>query len=567
MGPGARPDTTTASVVTSSADRITLPGRAPTAPLRHEPTGVPEAPGLVRRRLNRCLDRFADVRIGAVIAPAGAGKTTALAHWARASGLDVTWWRATSRAGDPVDQVIRGVAEAVHVLAPQRARARGRESLVDRLAEYDGRPVIVIDDFHHVDHPEVGRLLEELLQAGGARLVVASRHEPSLNLARSELPSVVVGADDLRFRQSETEELFATVHGEPLTDQDGWLLTRQTDGLAAALHLFHQATHGAGDQSRRDALLELPDGATFATGYVVREILSGLDAADLRLLRLTAPLETLTPARCSGLVEADCDRRLRELARQGLLRRLPGGYAVARVVRRHLIEELRDELGARAFADHARSCAARMDADGQPAAAVRAYAALGDWRSAQAVLEGDGPTVLADPDLDWVDAPCATGPWQRVGSAVRELRAGHLNAARDLLGSVPPDAPVSLVEIDARLRRTLRIWTDGDLVPGPQWFERLRATVHRPDPLRYAHAGTTADQSLEQRLLHAVECAVAGDLVTARRLAELAPADDLPALVLSGLSVLLSFPGSIDRLVDEAERGGVPWIVRLARGI
>lgn len=567
MGSGARPETPSAPAVTSSADRINLPGRASTLPFRHEPIGVPEAPGLVRRRLNRRLDGFADVRIGAVIAPAGAGKTTALAHWARASGLDVTWWRATPRAGDPVEQVVRGVAEAVHILAPQRARATCRDSLVDRLGEYDGRPVIVIDDFHHVDQPEVGRLLEEILQASCARLVVASRREPSLNLARSELPSVVVGTDDLRFRQPETEELFASVHGEPLSDDDGSLLTRQTDGLAAALHLFHHATRGAGDQARRNALLEFPGGATFATGYVAREILSDLDAADLRLLRRTAPLDTLTAARCSGIVEADCDRRLRDLARHGLLRRLPGGYAVTRVVRRHLLDELRDELGPQAFTEHTRTCAARMDADGQPAAAVRAYVAVGDWGSALAVLEGDGPTVLADPDLDWVQAPCATGPWQSLGSAVRELRSGHLDAARDLLGAVPPDAPASLVEIDARLRRTLRIWTEGDLVPGPEWFERLRATVHRPDPLRYADAGTGGDQCLEHRLLHAVECAVAGDLVTARRLAEVAPAEDVPALVLSGLSALLSGPGSIERLVDEAERGGVPWMVRLARGI
>lgn len=565
MGSGTRVEVTARGAVPLE-DRVVLAGRSrPTSP-RRATTGIPDAPGLVRRRVNQQLDRCAEARIGAVIAPAGAGKTTALAHWARGSALDVTWWRATADADDPVASTIAGLAEAVHALAPQWSRATCRESLLDRLQEYDGAPVIVIDDYHHVDHPEVGDLLEDLLQASRARLIVATRREPALNLARSELPSLVLGSEDLRFRQPETEELFSCVYGRPLADEEGWLLTRQTDGLAAALHLFHQATHSGSEQARRQVLRDFPGGATFAMGYVAREVLAGLDPADVRLLRLTSPLETLTATRCTELLGSDADLRLRRLVRRGLLRRLPGGYAVARVVRRHLLEELAAELGPDGFAAQVRWCAARMDADGHPADAVRCYVSGGDWVGALAVLEGDGIAVLADPDLDWLDAPIAVGPWADAARAVRALRAGRFDDLRKALPAEPPCGPDALVALDRRLRRILRLWTEADIAPGEEWFERLRSTLHRPDPRRYAdHA--VGREDLEHRLLHAVECAVAGDLRTARRLLAMASGAGVVGLALSALSALLSGRTNLSEVVDEAERAGVPWVARIASGL
>lgn len=575
MGPGlhagstpATPATSAATgpVVLTAADRISLPGKAPQRAPRPELTGVPEAPGLVRSRLNRHFDKFLQARIGAVIAPAGVGKTTALAHWARTSPLDIAWWRATSRDCDRIAQSIRGLADAVHLLAPSHPRATCRDSLIDRLSEYDGTPVLVIDDFHHVDHPEVGELIEDILQGTSARIVVVSRAELSLNLARSEFPSVIVGIDALRFRQPETDDLFRSVHGEPLTNEEGWLLTRQTDGLAAALHMFNQATCGSGDHARRHALEDLSGGATFAMGYVAREILSGLDATDVRLLRQTAPLELLTADRCRELVGADCGAWLQRLVRQGLVRGVPGGYAVARVVRRQLLDELSDEIGPDAFAARVRACAARMAADGQPASAVRTHVSAGDWDAASALLELHTLAVLSDPDVDWVDAACVKGPWRQITRAVRDLRAGRLESAQDELGPRVPYASPALAGADDWMRRALRMWIEGDLTPGRPWFERLRAAVHRPDPLRYS-GGPHGHQDLEHRLLQAVDCAVAGDLVSARRLAEVPPSEQPVALALSALTALLSGPAGVERLVDEAERGGVPWVSRLAGGI
>ena len=51
-----------------------------------------------------------------------------------------------------------------------------------------------------------------------------------------------IGADDLRFRAWEVEELFRTCHDLRLGSGEVAQLTRRTAGWAAGLQLFHLAT-------------------------------------------------------------------------------------------------------------------------------------------------------------------------------------------------------------------------------------------------------------------------------------------------------------------------------------
>ncbi|WP_435768433.1 BTAD domain-containing putative transcriptional regulator [Nocardioides sp. SYSU DS0651] len=551
----------------TAADRIALPAKVEPAVRIAPYTGTPDVPGLVRGRLNRRLDQVTRSRITVVVGPAGVGKTTAVAHWAKTVRREVVWWRARVEPCHPHEQAIRGLAQALHPLRPGPPRPTSRDALLDRLQQYDGAPVVVIDDFHHVDTPDVARLLEDLVDASDVRLVVISRTEPGLNLARSELPSAMLDMNDLRFREPETTQLFSSVYDEPLHDDDAWHLTHRTAGFAAALHLFHQTTRGVRDRRRRQLLRDFPTGATLATDYVARVVLDGLDESELRLLRITSPFETLTPARCSDVLDEDGVPSFRDLVRRGLLRQGPAGHGLPRFVRRQLLDELRDELGAAQFAAHVRRCADRMVAEGEAGPAVRAYVSVGDWAAASVVLDGAGPTVLADPDLEWTDAPCVEEAWRRLGRAVREVRAGRLERALAELGADPVGATAALRDMDARLRRFVRVWVDGDLTAGAEWFERLRASLHRPDPRRYAADPPEGRDDSGRRLLQAVESAVAGDFVAARRAVDTRASDDLATLWLAGASALAGTPVAVDRVVDEAELRGVPWMARIVHGI
>ena len=146
-------------------DRIVLRGHEAPAAKREPAVGIPRAGGLVRSRLIAGLDRIAQVRICAVVAPAGSGKTTALAHWARRSPVDVAWWRADPFPNDAVDELVRGIAAAVRRTGARVPVRPDPVMLADALADRASDLVLVIDDLHHLDGPETGQLLEQLLLA------------------------------------------------------------------------------------------------------------------------------------------------------------------------------------------------------------------------------------------------------------------------------------------------------------------------------------------------------------------------------------------------------------------
>ena len=202
----------------------------------------------------RRLDRLRQVRICAVVAPAGEGKTTALANWSRTAPVDVAWLRAPAGALDPVAAVLAGIGDALDAVAPGRHSAPTPAALAERLRAHQGPLVVVIDDFHHVAVEAVGDVLEELLLRTDMHLVVACGPPPRSTWRAPSCRACGSVPTDLRFRPAETEELFRTVYEAPLTEADARLLTRQVGGWAAGLHLFHHATAPAGPAARRRAL-------------------------------------------------------------------------------------------------------------------------------------------------------------------------------------------------------------------------------------------------------------------------------------------------------------------------
>ena len=153
-----------------------------------------------------------------VCAPAGFGKTTLLADWARGDGRPVAWlsldagdndaarfWRHTVAA---LDLAQPGIAERMGPLIGPKP-PRSFEGLVTALInEFATQPeanevVLVLDDYHQVSsepvHTSVAFLLEHL--PPGLHLMLASRADPPLPLARLRAGGRLaeLRADDLRF--------------------------------------------------------------------------------------------------------------------------------------------------------------------------------------------------------------------------------------------------------------------------------------------------------------------------------------------------------------------------------
>ena len=522
------------------------------------------------------FDRVLDARICAVVAPAGAGKTTGLAQWAQRTPVDVAWFRAGEDPVDPGSALLDGLGEAVHAADPQHARASDWDVLADICTRRDSPLVLVVDDLHHLTSEDVGGALEHLMLATDDRvhLVVSSRTPPPINMARTELASAVLGPTDLGFRPAETVELFRDCYGLPLSDPDARILTRRTGGWAAALHLFSHTVAGRAPEVRHRSVRALGRRDNYAREYLAQTILAGLTAEELVFLQSTATLDTLTGDLCDSLLGIrNSQGLLTDLSRRGVV--VPAeagpGFCMPEVLRTHLLAAMREDLGDEVTDDwlcETAALLAREDGD-NGAAAVRTYVAGRDWPSAIAVVIEQWQSVISDPDLDWVDAiPRGfAGHEVRVARAVRARRDGSLETAESLArGPAAGSDPVA--ESARAITRFCRMWTVGDLQPGEHWSDYLRAAVRRPNPDR-----RTGLPSAHADVLRAFELTVAGSWSDASRLLRDCPErledDPVTSCAVELLAAVLApaSPERADAIAARAEDLGLPWFARIANGI
>jgi LuxR family transcriptional regulator, maltose regulon positive regulatory protein len=360
-----------------------------------------------------------------VAAPAGSGKTTALAAWARQEDGPVVWVRLGAEDAAPAAAAAALLAGIRRELSEFGSRleqvlggtetAASTHHLVTALVNdlHDGPDLrLALDDFHEIAEAEAAGLFDALTDhlPDACRLVVASRTEPPLSLSRRRVRGELaeLGLDDLRLDSAAIRAVLA--HRSDIDEQAMEELVTGSDGWAAAVRL---ASAGAGvGQSG-----PLPGGID-PVGSVQPELWrfladEVLDAqpADLRAFLLdTAVLDELTPTTCAavtgrpdaGAVLSELERRNLFLARfvsaDGLAWRYHDLFAA------FLRDHLRAERGEAQIAELHRRAAAALP----PALAVPHLLAAGEHeRVAEIALE----VALADMDpgiismvMPWVQA-------------------------------------------------------------------------------------------------------------------------------------------------------------------
>lgn len=258
----------------------------------------PQAAGDVigRPRLLALLD---DVvlrsRVTLVTAPAGFGKTTAVAEWSRRSRECVAWLSLT-RFDEHPGRLFRGLASALARLADESGDLRFAplRAIGTDLADLDDAyraivaaveavavPVVVVLDDVHLLGPRAAKdVLGLLVQHAPAalHLVLVGRYVPPLPLQRLRVAGKLgeVTADDLGFTP---DEVVGVTHaaGRSLDPDAAAAIHAETSGWPAAVRLALVDGHPGRPQVRR------PDTApvrlvrdSHLADYVVEEILDGL---------------------------------------------------------------------------------------------------------------------------------------------------------------------------------------------------------------------------------------------------------------------------------------------------
>jgi LuxR family transcriptional regulator, maltose regulon positive regulatory protein len=259
------------------------------------------------------------VKLVLVSAPAGYGKTTLLAQWARVSCASVVWLSVDADDNDRErffrylltawEQVQPGVCESPLGLLLGAADPDFDAVLaafVNAACSVPERTVIVVDDMHLIDDPGTHSALTFLLDhlPPQFHLVLAGRGQPPLPLsryrARREL--LELGPDDLRFSDEEARALLRGLTELDLAKEETKALLVQLEGWAAGLQLASLTLRRPREAGDRPLL---GGQHRFIADYLREDVLAQLPADVQQFLLETSVLDPLSAALCDAVTGRD----------------------------------------------------------------------------------------------------------------------------------------------------------------------------------------------------------------------------------------------------------------------
>lgn len=287
-------------------------------PIKLRPPQSPLQP-LLRPRLIDSLAAAGTYRLGLVCAPAGCGKTTTLAQlYLRLAqqGVGVGWLSVDEYDNEP-HRFLAGLIAACQTMDPQLGAEAAALMAVPDTAPRDvaaaladallGSPrefVIIIDDYHEIESPEVHASIEFLLRylPGHVSLVLGTRNVPPLSLARLRLRGWLreVYWDDLRFTVEESAEYLREAQQLPLTDAQVAALNERAEGWITGLQLAAMSLQSGADT---ESFVKAFSGAQAdVADYLMQDVFQRQPPEVQNFLLKTSILDRLSAGLCDAVV-------------------------------------------------------------------------------------------------------------------------------------------------------------------------------------------------------------------------------------------------------------------------
>lgn len=274
------------------------------------------------------LRRSPDGALVVLRAPAGYGKTTAVALWDDADDRSFAWVRLDHLDNDPAHLVLHvafaldkacGIEPEVltFLRGPGRAPVAQLVPVLVEALERCGPVVVVLDDAHHVTRTAAVEALAAVVDQAPPTsvMVLIGRHVPEVNIARRRMQSTVteMGPDELKLSDAEAGKMFSTLDGRVSADVVHAVVDK-CEGWAGGVHLAALAvSHGS------DAR-ELTGRHQLVADYLVEEVLSRLDAATTVFLEESSVLDRLSAGHLDYVLRRnDSAQMLSAISRSGNL--------------------------------------------------------------------------------------------------------------------------------------------------------------------------------------------------------------------------------------------------------
>lgn len=298
----------------------------------HMPGGPRTA--VARPRLSSALEeRIRDYRLVLVSAPAGYGKTTLVAEWARLSNLRMAWLSLTGKEQE-VERFLRYLLAAWERAQPSVRETPFRMLLESSAPEVEAvlaafvnagnqtpdELVFVLDDYHVIEETDIHEALSFILDhlPEQVHFILTSRSEPSLPLARYRARGQLweIGTEDLMFTREEASEFLERSMGLELDSDKIADLHARTEGWIAGLQLAALALRG--EKGIRGASL-VSGRQRFIADYLAEDVLEQQPEAVQEFLLKTSLLDRLCGSLCSAVTgQAEANQMLERLERENL---------------------------------------------------------------------------------------------------------------------------------------------------------------------------------------------------------------------------------------------------------
>ncbi|MEM7336025.1 MAG: LuxR C-terminal-related transcriptional regulator [Chloroflexota bacterium] len=276
-----------------------------------------------RNRLVDLLNQNSHSKLTLISAPAGFGKTTLVLGWlsemqSRLTPSALACWISLDENDNESNRFFTYLIAAVRTAVPtfgnsllaalQSAQPPNEtaviQTLLNQLTNLKEPLVIVLDDYHLINHATVHDALSTLIEhlPPQVKFIITSRDAPPLPLprwrARGQLTEI--RADDLRFNIDEAADFFKQTMGLQIETEAVFQLEQRTEGWVAGLQLAALSLQGQENPAQQVAAFSGND--RHIADYLLAEVLEQQPEDIQHFLQQTAVLERLSAPLCNALL-------------------------------------------------------------------------------------------------------------------------------------------------------------------------------------------------------------------------------------------------------------------------
>jgi len=273
---------------------------------------------VLRPRLIERLKEGMQCKLTLVSAPAGFGKTTLVSNWIAGCDRPVAWLALDERDKDParfltylvaaLQNVKPGIGRNLQAIlqSPQPLQIEYILTLlINEISIIEENFLVILDDYHSIDSPQVDRSLDFLIEHQPIRmhLVITTREDPDLHLARlrGRGQCIELRAADLRFTNSETTKFFNRIMRLNLSEQDIDALETRTEGWIAGLQM---AAISMQDLQDTESFIQSFSGShRYVMDYLLEEVFHRQPENIQTFLQKTSILDRMCGTLCDAILQ------------------------------------------------------------------------------------------------------------------------------------------------------------------------------------------------------------------------------------------------------------------------